>query len=396
MRALAIPGLLLGLAACAPAAVTAPEPAWTLSDQMQDARRMMIEHVENFIASPDDPMAAGYWDQAVSMAGREDLIYQGAEDGNQPIRPQCADPGPDPLPELVELAGNTSIVIINEAHSRPSDRLFILELAKALNGIGYRTYAAETFSETIADKPGAATNLDDGYYTREPVYARLLEAVRGMGFHLVAYEQHADQAAPADAAPDVRIDSREAAQTENLMRAIFNDDPDAKVFIHVGHSHVAERPIPDENGMRWMAARLKEATGIDPLTISLTDCVASGDAPVLASSGVRPDGTLRPVYTDDVVGLPRVTIRDGRPDYRRRAGDIDVQVPAALLPADHPVLIEARRAGDDDIIVPADRLFLRPGESLPLLLPDGTYDLRSFDKDGLVSGPVTVDVKAPA
>ena len=96
------------------------------------------------------------------------------------------------------------------------------------------------------------------------------------------------------------------------MRAIFNDDPDAKVFIHVGHSHVAERPIPDENGMRWMAARLKEATGIDPLTISLTDCVASGDAPVLASAGVRPDGTLRPVYTDDVVGLPRVTIRDGR------------------------------------------------------------------------------------
>ena len=145
-----------------------------------------------------------------------------------------------------------------------------------------------------------------------------------------------------------------------------------------------------------MAARLKAATGVDPLTVSLTECVADGDAPVLASGGLRTGGPPRPVYTDYVVGLPRVTIKNGRPDYRRRMGDIDTPVPQALLPVDHPVLIEVRRAGDEDGVAPMDRLYLQPGETLPLLLPEGAYEARSFDKGGFVAGPATIEVRAPA
>ena len=398
MKGLAASGFLLSLMACTPAAApaSAPEATWSMSDRMQDNRRFWIGHIESFIETPDDPMASGYWNQAVALAGREDLIFQGTEDGNQRIKPQCADARPDPLPELVRQAGKTSIVIINEAHSHPSDRLFILELAKALHGIGYETYAAETFNEGIVDGPDAPVRVEDGFYTQEAVYARLLESVRSMGFHLVAYEQREDQAAPSDAGSGARIDAREAAQTENLMNAIFNTDPDAKVFIHVGHSHVAERPVGGEGGKAWMAARLKAATGIDPLTISLTECVADGDAPVLASGGLPScGGWPRPVYTDYVVGLPRVTITDGRPDYRRRMGDIDTPVPEALLPSDHSVLIEARRAGDGDDVAPMDRLYLQPGEALPLLLPEGTYEVRSFDKNGFVAGPANVEVRSP-
>ena len=392
MRALAACLGLSVLVACQPA----PEAAWTISDRMQEARRALIEHTESFIAKPDDPMAAGWWNQAVSMVGREDLIYQGTEDGNQRVRPPCLGARPDPMPELIEAAGKTSIVIINESHAHPSDRLFILDLAQALRGIGYETYAAETFSDTISNDPESTPVLDDGYYTREPVYARLLSAVRGMGFRLVAYEQRSDQSAPEDAPPEERIDRRESAQTANLVAAIFEADPAAKVVIHVGHAHVAERPKPYENGTRWMAARLKAATGIDPLTISLTDCVAEGSLPVLASAGARPDGSPRPTYTDYVVGLPRVTLTNGRPDYRRHMGDIDVPVPAPLLPVDRPVLVEARHPGEADEVIPADRLFLRPGEALPLLLPEGTFQLRSFDKDGQMGDPVTVTVSAPA
>ena len=396
MRRLVAPCLWLVLAACVPAAPV-PEKAWVISDRMQDNRRFWIEHVELFIDNPDDPMAAGYWNQAVSLAGREDLMFQGTEDGNERIKARCANAIPDPLPELVRLAGETSIVIINEAHSRPSDRVFILELANTLHDMGYNTYAAETFYEGITDSPDAPVRVEDGYYTADVVYARLLQSVRAMGFHLVAYEQREDQATPSGTEPGDRIDAREAAQTENLMSAIFNADLNAKVFIHVGHSHVAERPVGGEDGKAWMAARLKAATGIDPLTISLTECVAEGEAAVLASGGLSSSGgSLRPVYTDYAVGLPRVTITGGRPDYRRRMGDVDTPVPQALLPVERPVLIEARRAGDEDVVVPMDRLYLRPGEVLPLLLPEGAYEVRSFDKDGLVAGPTTIEVPAPA
>ena len=67
---------------------------------------------------------------------------------------------------------------------------------------------------------------------------------------------------------------REDAQTANLIEAVLGAAPETKLIVHVGHSHVAELPV---HGTPWMAARLKERTGIDPLTISLTACRAPGD-----------------------------------------------------------------------------------------------------------------------
>ena len=403
MRALVacLGGALLG--ACAPTSASPPEPdreaAWALSERMQEFRHQLIEHTEAFIAAPDDPMAGGYWNQSVSMVGREDLLYQNTEDGNQTAYPACADARPDPLPELLEAAADTSIVIINEYHARPNGRLFILDLAESLKEMGYETYAAEAFSDGVRDEPDVPPTADDGYFVGEPVFGRLLSSVRGMGYHLVAYEQRYDQMAPEDAPPDTQIDRREAAQAQNLMDAVFVERPSAKVLIHVGHSHVAERPLPyvekqsgpDKDGMHWMASRLKAATGVDPVTISVTECIAEGDAPVLASAGKRRDGKLRPVYTDYVVGLPRITLTDGRPDYRRRMGDIETTVPEALRPAGKPVLVEARRPGEGDEVTPSDRLYLRPREVLPLMLPAGeTFEIRGYDGDGLVAGPVIV------
>jgi len=50
---------------------------------------------------------------------------------------------------------------------------------------------------------------------------------------------------------------REREQAENLARTNAEAGPEAKVLIHVGYSHAAERPIGQPGQQdEWMAARL--------------------------------------------------------------------------------------------------------------------------------------------
>ena len=73
-------------------------------------------------------------------------------------------------------------------------------------------------------------------------------------------------------------------------------------------------------------------------------------------------------------------------------GDREVDVPISLLPLHDPVVIEARRPGEDEGAVPVERLYLRPGERIPLMLPQGRFEISSFDKTGRVTGPVSLTV----
>ena len=374
-------------------AVAAPSATaqWSIDTGVQEDRALMIEMVENFIASPEDPTAFGYWNQLVAAAGREDLIAAAQADGHG-YSMLCDMGEPLTLAPLLEAAGATSIVIIGEDHARPAHRLFAGALAEALRPLGYEYYAAETFTQEIGETGHAYTQLADGYYTRDPVYADVLNGIRALGYSLVAYEETEEQAAPDDASIDVRIETREQAQTDNLMTRLLKERPDAKVIIHVGFAHAQEFPGP--GGAHWMAARLKAASGIDPLTISLSDCRTSGADAVLAEFAEQPDGKGIARQTDYYIGFPDIDFQAGRPAYRLKAGYQATSVPDDLLPEDRAVLIEARRPDAPDTEMPLDRLYLRPGESLPLMLRAGEYDVRSFDSDGLAAGPVAMTVSA--
>lgn len=141
--------------------------------------------------------------------------------------------------------------------------------------------------------------------------------------------------------------------------------------------------------MLWFAGRLSEKTGIDPLTISQTHCSSPNAAPALFTGG--PNESLT-AATDYFVGHPPVTYTDGRPDWRRAAGDRDVPIPPDLRPADRVVLVEARALQAPSDSLPVERLLVYPGEDIPLLLPPGRYDLHSYTSEGLLAGPVEVTV----
>ncbi|MDG5488782.1 hypothetical protein NYR55_09145 [Sphingomonas sp. BGYR3] len=330
---------------------------------------------------PALPTATGQNGQMLSLFGREDLIAASSDDYRAT---RCA-PAPATGPALdaiAERARNTSIVIINESHERSEHRGFSAEVAARLRPLGYTVLAMEAL-----DNSGVAAPLrhrapflrepalpyfsnEDGFYLGESGFGRFGRIAKRLGYRLLPYEA----GSPPSARPMTREQSiafREAEQARTLA-AFIAVNPSVKLLVHVGYSHAGEVPMPD--GTVWMAARLKQQTGIDPLTISQTTCRGGGDATRLAVLPAdEPAGRF-----DLVVDHPTARFERGRPVWRRDLGDQWVDVPA-MRPFTGWRVIEARLAGEPVTAVPMDTVAVRPGEDVALLLPPGRYTLRAID-----------------
>lgn len=318
--------------------------------------------------------------QFLSMLGREDLFEQPALERCAPLQRASVDV--DPVEELARRASGRRVVIVNEAHERPQHRVFISVLAARLRRDGFNIYAAETFVpevRAVRSWPSVA----DGAYSREPAFGALLRQLRGLNYRFVEYEDFSPSSPPADGDWRSSIARRESIQAANIQH-ILEENPDARLFVHVGHAHLLEQP--DDQGNIWMAQRLKEVTGIDPLTIDQTRYTSGGGAFSLC------DPSQTNARVDYRVGAPLLTFEFGRPAWRQRAGQRVVQVPASLVNPTVNVILEARLAHEPDEAVPVDRLLLRPGESLPLLLAPGRYRIESWTQEQGYSEPVEINV----
>ena len=136
-----------------------------------------------------------------------------------------------------------------------------------------------------------------------------------------------------------------------------------------------------------MAQRLKEATGIDPLTIDQASYASGGAQFTFCDPAQTPS-----LSVDFRVGSPDETFENGRPSWRQRAGQRPVPVPGALLHSTLSTIFEARLATEPDEAAPVDRLLLRPGETLPLLLAPGRYRVESWTQEHGHSPPLEVNV----
>lgn len=77
------------------------------------------------------------------------------------------------------------------------------------------------------------------------------------------------------------------------------------MFIYVGDSHNLEKPqVRQGDTVRWMALRLRELTGLDPLTIDQTAGLPTGDAQ-------RDDPVRRAVVAAHQPQVPSV-LQDGQ------------------------------------------------------------------------------------
>lgn len=296
----------------------------------------------------------------------------------------------DAIAEIVRRARSTNIVILNEAHYSPRDRAFALTVARALRPLGYAILAAETFTDVSRLAADGFARLNSGAYLKDPIFAGFLREALALGYRPVAYEITMEQRAKAGdlSKRETTIATREDAQVANLMSAVFTTNPGAKVLIHVGHSHVAEAALPLDEGttIEWMAARLKKATGVDPLTIdqtSLTDLSpeARNAYPIAAGKVGRREGILfsgdRPLVLGEYAGAvdlqvvhPARTYRYGRPTWLAALGGRPVAIPMAVLPVQGERLIQAFAADAPADAVPLDQVVVTVGRPVQrLMLP---------------------------
>lgn len=335
------------------------------------------------MVDPADPLAEDFNTQTLSLFGREDLIA--ATSGSyKPTRCAAFATAGDPLDEIVRRARATSVVIVNESHERSEHRGFSAQIAARLRPLGYDTLAIETLSNPQPDTeprflPAYVTRPDqpyfedgDGYYLVEAGFGRFGRKAKALGYHFVPYEMNFDDGLPQDAPVARRIAVREEAQSSALARFIAGH-PGVKLLVHVGYSHARE--IPTTNGDVWMAARLKAQTGIDPLTISQTTCQGGSAAVHLAAAPAADDAGA----FDLIVDHPDAHFVRGRPEWRVRAGDRPVTIPRKLRPTTGWRVIEARPVGEPSTSIPIDRVAIRAGEDIALMLPPGRYRLRAID-----------------
>ncbi|GIU49810.1 hypothetical protein TUM4438_34240 [Shewanella sairae] len=162
----------------------------------------------------------------------------------------------DAVVEILERAKIHQIVMVNEAHDIAQHRVLTYRLLTGLWDQGYRYFAAEALSSSSSEQidKGFITN-QVGYYTREALYANLILKAKDLGFNIISYDQHK----PAKLNT---IDERETNAGLTIKEEIFDKDPDAKVVIHVGYSHINEE--------EWLASKLKSIINLETLTIDQT------------------------------------------------------------------------------------------------------------------------------
>lgn len=357
------------------------------------AHRRVEAAIAAAAAKRPDYYTVAMWQQITPMLTGE-LPLDGLSRFNRPVTPDPADAARvraatarPAIAEIVRRAAATRIVILNEQHDDPRDRAFALEVARALRPLGYRYLAAEDFA--VGDDPAHAASTrdlirdgfvrrDTGYYLNDPVFAGYVRTALRLGYAPVAYESTEAQ----NARGPVR-QAREDGEAANLQ-AFLARTPGAKLLIHVGHGHVIETPLAGGEGRPtlMMAGRLKQLTGIDPLTIdqqtmsdlqpAMRDAYPVAAAKVGGRSGILFAGgqplLLGPANTDIQVVHPARAYAHGRPTWLATLGGRPVAVPPAMLPVRGERLIQAFAADAPADAVPLDQVLVTAGSPAPMLM----------------------------
>ncbi len=301
-------------------------------------------------------------------------------------------------------ARKTRLVIWGEEHHLPQTRSLYEALLHLLWQQGYRYLSAETFADELMTAEIKYPDYQAGYYLRDPVFAQAIRTAKSLGYKLIAYDTK-------ERGPSADSSFRDRTQAENIKARIFDQDPQAKVFIIAGRGHASEEIAQD--GWTPMASVLKRLTGINPLTLYAarmsqrltleeedpyyrfatshglvkepTIFVSSSEGQLLGSEG----GDL-----DAYIFWPRIKVKDGRPDWMvRELGRKAVKIPPQLLAGDGMRLVQAFKEGEPASAIPIDQVIVKDQRDRKvLLLPKGKFWLRTIDRDSKLIAETTLSV----
>lgn len=160
--------------------------------------------------------------------------------------------------ELIAQINSSKIIIINEHHKIPQNRIFWRQLSTELKNHGFNKIFVETLSndDSLFLKKGIVTN-NTGYYSSDPNFAKFLSHSWKLGYKIMPYEfrEHNLGKLNFDSfvvkvsdslvnIPDyakeqsIQMSKRDFWQARNIISNLnYNDD---KIIIFCGHGHVAE------------------------------------------------------------------------------------------------------------------------------------------------------------
>jgi hypothetical protein len=320
--------------------------------------------------------AKGPWSPAMAAAWNAPLAQASTEDA---------------LAAIDRAATGRRLIILNEAHHISRSRGFAIQVARVLRASGVTHFAAETLSRTSPTADLTVVSTRTGFYSQDPVFAGLLRDIRNDWEAAFSYEAPSN---PAITDARERTAFREEHQAETLA-AILKRDPKIRLFVYCGYGH-AEKV--EGGGMRMMAARLWEKTGIEPLTIHQSngapapnpedswpgvEAVLQRFEPKTSIALWGPDGkalswTSSRAGYDLSIFHPRVQDRGSRPGWlatlpgRQRVRTPVPPGPGLRLVQVVPTLEHALSPS----AVPADQVLVEDERrSVDLWLPPGAYDL---------------------
>lgn len=312
--------------------------------------------------------------------------FDGPEAARRPAESELALAGLEPadaVSVIVARANEERAVFVNEAHHVPQHRALTLALLEPLYALGFRYLALETLGVVSPD-----TLLNDrgyplqgsGFYSKEPLFGEVIRQALELGYTVVPYEASGERTQ----------DGRETGQARNLKEWIFDRDPGGRVLLHAGYAHIDESGLIA--GAVPMAARFRELTGIDPLTVGQTTMTEHSDTvfeppeyrraleryPRRAPFVLRePGGSLwsaRPTARDITVFSPRTVLREGRPEWLWAAGErVAYHVPPLFCGDVDECVVAAWLAAESEDAVPVDIVVQRRGATPTLLLRPGEY-----------------------
>ncbi|MFV8324978.1 hypothetical protein [Flavobacterium sp. ZS1P14] len=153
--------------------------------------------------------------------------------------------------KISQIAKENKVIMLNEDHYYPKHRLFAMELLENLKSSGYNYLSLEAFNDD--SEKSFIPNYKNGLYTDEPYFAHFIRKAKELGF-IISGHENVD-----------RSTEREIGQAKNILK-ILRQDPNAKIFIYAGHSHIEK----GSGKKKWMAEHFKELSGINPITINQT------------------------------------------------------------------------------------------------------------------------------
>lgn len=309
---------------------------------------------------------------------------------------------PTPAVDVIrERAAATQIVIWGEEHHLPQTRSLYEPMLRALWEQGYRYLAAEAFEDSDMSR-FEGPDYRSGYYLRDPVFASAIRTAQALGYVLVSYDTR-------ERGPDGDASFRDRTQAGNLVERVFARDPGARLVVLAGRSHAAE--VPGTDGWTPMAHVLKQLTGIDPFTVyapTMTERLTPQEEDPLYRYAAGRGWVAEPVMFqhredhrpfgsnafDAYVFFPRTRLIGGRPDWMiTTLGRRPVPIPEALLHGEGLRLIQAFRTGTPASSIPQDQVVVAAQDTPPvLMLPPGSYWLRSIDAAGRVPGHAELEV----